>query len=70
MYRYPLDRTDELRRTGYDVAALIAEARRNGYRISRRTVRAWIRTGALPPPMPRLTLVPCRNTDQPAPMCT
>lgn len=51
MYRYPLDRADELRAVGYDLDELIAEAKRNGYYLSRRMVQAWIRAGMLPPPL-------------------
>ena len=49
-YIHPLDRVQELRRTGWDVDGLIREMRIAGYIITRSIVKACIRNGLLPPP--------------------
>lgn len=47
---YPLDRYDELARTGYDLDQLLRESKQAGWVVNRRMMRAWIQSGMLPPP--------------------
>jgi hypothetical protein len=49
-YIHPLDRVQELRRTGWDVDGLIREMRIAGYIVTKSIVKAWIRNGLLPSP--------------------
>jgi hypothetical protein len=49
-YVHPLDRVQELRRTGWDVDALIRELRTAGYIVTKHIVKAWVKNGLLPPP--------------------
>ena len=49
-YIHPLDRVQELRRTGWDVDALIREMRTAGYIVTKHIVKAWVKNGLLPPP--------------------
>ena len=49
-YIHPLDRVQELRRTGWDVDGLIREMRTAGYIVTKHIVKAWVKNGLLPPP--------------------
>jgi hypothetical protein len=49
-YIHPLDRVQELRRTGWDVDSLICEMRTAGYIVTKHIVKAWVKNGLLPPP--------------------
>jgi hypothetical protein len=51
-YVYPLDKTTELRRRGWDTKELIAEAKDAGYVITRELIKAWADAGMLPPADP------------------
>jgi hypothetical protein len=49
-YIHPLDRVQELRRTGWDINGLIREMRTAGYIVTKHIVKAWVKNGLLPPP--------------------
>ena len=49
-YIHPLDRVQELRKTGWAMDGLIREMRTAGYIVTKSIVKAWIRNGLLPPP--------------------
>jgi hypothetical protein len=49
-YLHPLDRVQELRRTGWNIDELIREMRTAGYIVTKHIVKAWVKNGLLPPP--------------------
>ena len=49
-YIHPLDRVQELRRTGWVMDEMIREMRTAGYIVTKRIVEAWVKNGLLPPP--------------------
>ena len=49
-YIHPLDRVQELPRTGWDMDGLVREMRIAGYIVTKSIVKAWVKNGLLPPP--------------------